>query len=334
MRKRADFIVGATVLVTLVTLVFSLLWVRQTDVSHRRRHVIARFKDVGNARVGNSTVIRGVRSGRVDRIELDDDGTVLVRMSLERDATLPRDPVVLLNESSLFGEWQATITERGAAPRDEAVQEQLEFVRSDGDVLPGATLPDIAKLTVVAGQIAGDVAAVAGRVEVAFDDAAAKELRQSIKDFAALSRTLAHTVNDHATDLDTLSTHLRDAVLTLNATARTTQTIANRVDSSMTQGELRQLLTDLGRAAADLRQTTGTLNAMATRLAGSQGRLDAFLVSGDSVLMKINRGQGTIGRLVNDSSLYVGSDSLVTSLRALVQDIRANPKRFFGFKLF
>ncbi|HEU4993628.1 MAG TPA: MlaD family protein [Gemmatimonadaceae bacterium] len=333
MRKRPDFIVGLTVLLTAVALVSALVWVRQTDVSNRRQRVVARFRDVGNARVGNAAMIRGVRSGRIDRIELADDGAVLVRLSLERGTTLPRDPVVLLNESSLFGEWQATITERAALPHDEAVQRQLDAVSGDG-MIPGATLPDIAKLTAVAGQIAGDVAAVAGRVGVAFDDAAAKELRASIQNFAVLSSTLARTVRDHENDLDTLSSKLQNAVRSLDRTAQTTLEIANRVDSSMTGGELQQLITDLGAAAADLRKTTSTLNGMANNLAATQARLDNFLANGDSVFKKINTGRGTIGMLVNDSSLYVGSDSLVTALRALVIDVRANPKKFFNLSVF
>ncbi len=334
MRRRPDFIVGMVVLATIVALFGSITWVRQTDVSRRRQHVTARFQDVGNARVGNAAVIRGVRSGRIDRIELDDDGSVMVRMSLEKGAVLPADPVVVLNESSLFGEWQATITERAALPRDEAVQEQIEIVDREDDLLPGATLPDIAKLTAVAGQIAGDVAAVAGRVDVAFDDAAAKELRASIQNFSALSATLAGTVRDHAGDLDTLSAGLRDAVRTLNRAARSTELIAGRVDSSIASGELRQIMKDLGDAAADLKRTTATISGMATRLSGSQGHLDRFLVSGDSVLTKINGGQGTLGRLVNDSSLYVGSDSLVTQLRSLIVEMRANPKKFLSIRLF
>jgi phospholipid/cholesterol/gamma-HCH transport system substrate-binding protein len=73
---------------------------------------------------------------------------------------------------------------------------------------------------------------------------------------------------------------------------------------------------------------------MSNRLAGTQTHLDNFLMNGDSVLMKINSGHGTIGRLVNDSSLYVSGDSLVTALRGLVADVRANPKRYFGLRIF
>jgi phospholipid/cholesterol/gamma-HCH transport system substrate-binding protein len=333
MRKRPDLIVGSTVLITLVALIASVLWMKQSDPTRRRQRLIAQFQDVGNARVGNAAVIRGVRAGRIQRMELDDEGAVLVHLSLERGAQLPQDPVVLLNESSLFGEWQATIMERGSLPRDESVQRQIASTVAPGHI-PGATLPDIAKLTAVAGQIAGDVADVASRVDVAFDASAATELRASIRNFAVLSTTLAKTVTEHAHDLDTLSTHLQGAVRSLNQTAQTTRAIANRVDSSMTGGELRKLIDDLGAAAAELRTTTTTLSGMSKQLAGTQDRLDSFLANGDSVLVKINAGQGTLGKLLNDSSLYVGSDSLVLALRVLVNEVRANPKKFFNLKVF
>jgi phospholipid/cholesterol/gamma-HCH transport system substrate-binding protein len=333
MKKRLDFLVGVTVLLTLIALVGSVLWVQQRDPGRRRQRVTARFHDVGNARVGNAAVIRGVRSGRIQSIELDDDGTVLVHLSLDRGTRLPQDPVVLLNESSLFGEWQATIMERASLPRDEAVVRQITAAPTDGTI-PGATLPDIAKLTAVAGQIAGDVAAVAGRVDVAFDASAAAELRSGIRNFSVLSQTLASTVRAHAGDLDTLSAGLREAVIALNRTARTTQAIATRVDSSMTSGELRRLIVDLGDAAVQLKATTSALAGMTQQLAGTQDRLDRFLVNGDSLLTRVNDGRGTLGKLVNDSSLYVSSDSLLRSLNGLVGEVRANPKKFFNLRLF
>ena len=119
-----------------------------------------------------------------------------------------------------------------------------------------------------------------------------------------------------------------------NRTARTTELIAGRVDSSIAAGEVRQIMSDLSLAAAELRRSTSTISAMATKLSASQGHLDRFLVSGDSVLTKINAGQGTLGLLVNDSSLYIGSDSLVAQLRQLVTDIKANPKRYLSVRLF
>ncbi|HZI41478.1 MAG TPA: MlaD family protein, partial [Gemmatimonadaceae bacterium] len=212
MRRSNDLLVGTIVLLVILTLTGATFWVKQTDIGERRSKVVARFRDVGNARVGNAVVIRGVRAGTIEAIELGRGGWVHVRMNLERSMQLPATPVVLLNESSLFGEWQATITTRSALPHDETVQAQVAESSGGGDVLPGATLPDIAKLTAVAGQIAGDVANVAERVEVAFDERAARELRSSIRNFEDLSTTLSHTVRSHAGDLDTLSRGLQSAV--------------------------------------------------------------------------------------------------------------------------
>jgi hypothetical protein len=160
-RRRNDFIVGAVIILATIAVVAGTLWVKQTDIAGRRSHVSARFRDVGGVQLGTAVVIRGVRAGRVDRMELKDDGWVHVRLVLDEKTKLPADPVVLLNESSLFGEWEVTIVERSGIPADREVRRQIAEAGRVDSVLPGATLPDIAKLAASAGRIAGDVARVA-----------------------------------------------------------------------------------------------------------------------------------------------------------------------------
>jgi len=334
MRRSNDLLVGTIVLLVILTLTGATFWVKQTDIGERRSKVVARFRDVGNARVGNAVVIRGVRAGTIEAIELGRGGWVHVRMNLDRSMQLPGTPVVLLNESSLFGEWQATITTRSALPHDETVQAQVAESSGGGDVLPGATLPDIAKLPAVAGQIAGDVANVAERVEVAFDERAARELRASIRNFEDLSTTLSHTVRSHAGDLDTLSRGLQSAVASLNRTATSAELMASRIDSSSASGQVKQIVDDMSRAAADLRRATAQVRTMSEQLNMTQRRLDSFLSNGDSVLVKLNTGQGSLGLLLNDPSLYRNSDSLLVQMRGLVTEVRTNPKKFVSVRIF
>lgn len=334
MKRRNDFIVGLSVIVISLSLLGATLWANQSDIGKKKERVFARFHDVGNARVGNAVVIRGVTSGRIDAIELADGGWVQVRMALDPTVRLPGDPIVLLNESSLFGEWQATITERSAMPNDDAVRKQILDAGVEPGMMPGATLPDIAKLTAVAGQIAGDVASVAGRVEVAFDDQAARELRASIRNFSLLSSQLATTVRTHAGDLDNLSSGLQSAVVSLNQTAATAQRMAERVDSSASSGEVRLIIGNVSKASSDLKETSAQIRALSGQLALTQNRLDSFLAGSDSVMMKINTGRGSLGLLVNDPSLYHNSDSLLVDLRALVGDLRANPKKYVNVRIF
>lgn len=334
MKRRTDVLVGLVVIGVLVALVAGIAWIKQADIGGRKRDLVAHFHDVGNARVGNAVVIRGVIGGRIQALELAPSGWVIARMKIDPSVRLPSDPVVLLNESSLFGEWQATIIERSALPHDDAVQREIALASQDRGVLPGTTLPGIGKLTAVAGQIAGDVATVAGRVEVAFDDQAARELRASIRNVSDLSTTLARQVRAHASDLDTLSTNVRALIASLNTTVGQVHLTAERLDSATTSPQVRHIVEDLGIAATELRRTATQVRDLSERFAKSQGRLDTLLAHGDSVFMKINRGQGSLGLFVNDPSMYRQTDSLVTQLRDLIGDIRTNPKKYLSIRLF
>ena len=335
MKRTNDFIVGLTVLLGATIIIAATLWVKQADLRNRKANASARFRDVGNVRVGATVVLRGVRAGRVERIELGKNGWVEVTMGLDPDVTLPRDPVVLLNESSLFGEWQATITEESAMPRDEVVARQIAESRLAGaDMLPGATLPDIAQLTAVAGRIAGDVASVAGRFEVEFDDQAARELRSSIKNFATLSAALQQTVRVQSQNLDALSGDLRLGMNKLVSSAETVQRVAQRVDSSTATGELRRIVDDVATAAQQLKEASNDIREMSKQLSRSQGKLDSVLSATDSVITKINTGQGTVGLLVNDPRMYRNTDSLLTELRSLVADFKAHPRKYVNLRVF
>ena len=335
MKKRTnDVIVGLTVLGVVAALIASIVWVQQADLGQRKAQTVARVRDVGNTRVGNAVVIRGVVAGRVQAIELAPDGWVHLRMKLDRDVQLPADPVVLLSEASLFGEWQAAIVERGALPHDESLRKEVDAASAGRGVMPGASLPGIGKLTAVAGQIAGDVASVAGRVQVAFDDQAARELRASIKSVAELSATLAGTVRAHATDLDTVSNQLRSAVTSLNRTASTVEGMAQRVSRSADSGDVKRIVENVAIASGELRRATTQVRDLSERFAKSQGRFDSFLANGDSILVKVNAGQGSLGLLVNDPSLYRRSDSMMVQLSALLADIKANPGRYVRIRIF
>lgn len=334
MRKRDDTIVGAVVLAVILATIGAVTWVKQVDVTAQQQDVVAIFRDVGNARVGNAVVIRGVVGGRIRAIELAPGGWVSVRMKLDPDVQLPSEPVVMLNESSLFGDWQATIVERSALPKNDALRREVAEASRARGMLPGVSQPGIGELTAVAGQIAGNVADVASRVQVAFDEEAARELRASIKNVADMSATVRGAVRDHAGDLDSLSTQLRAAVVTLNRTATNVEITAKRIDSAATSEQVRALVDNLTIASTELRNAALRVREMTTGMATTQQRADAFLARGDSVLGKMNRGEGSLGLMLNDSSLYRHTDSLILELRALAADLRANPKKYISLRIF
>lgn len=333
-KRVSDFVVGATVLVVTIVVVGTVLWLKQADLSSKARHLLVRTRDVGGVALGHPVVIRGVRSGRIESIALGERGWVVLKLGIDRGVSLPSDPVVLLAAASLFGEWQATITEATALPADRELRDAINESRTDGDTLAGAVLPDIAQLTTVAGRIAGDVAKVADRVQVAFDDQAARELRASIRNFSRLSEQLATTVQSQSKNLDRISSDVQRGLTSINAAAANLNAFSARVDSATSGRELQLLLANSQAAAKELLAATTHLREVAEKLDRTEGRLSSAVSRADSIFGKVNAGRGTLGMLVNDPTLFVQSDSLVRELRALVADVQRNPKRYINVRVF
>jgi phospholipid/cholesterol/gamma-HCH transport system substrate-binding protein len=333
-RRTSDFVVGLTVLVVTIVVIGTVLWLKQADLGGNTRHVIVRTRDVGGVALGNPVVIRGVRSGQIESIALGERGWVVLKLAIDPGVTLPSDPVVLMAASSLFGEWQATITDASGLPADRELREAIRESRTSGDTLAGAVLPDIAQLTTVAGRIAGDVAKVADRVQVAFDDKAARELRESIRNFSRLSSQLAMTVELQSKNLDRISGDVQLGLTRINAAAVDLNTFSSRVDSATSRGELQVIVANSQSAARELLAATTRLREVAEGLDRTEGRLASAVSKADSVFGKVNAGRGTLGLMVNDPALYQQSDSLVRELRALVADVKKNPKRYINVRVF
>jgi len=49
---------------------------------------------------------------------------------------------------------------------------------------------------------------------------------------------------------------------------------------------------------------------------------------------KINSGEGTIGKLINDKRMYVNLEAATKELEELLRDIKLNPKRYIHFSIF
>jgi phospholipid/cholesterol/gamma-HCH transport system substrate-binding protein len=114
--------------------------------------------------------------------------------------------------------------------------------------------------------------------------------------------------------------------------------------------EMRGAFIELHRAAASLRKSSqdfeqartgpalssalGQMEQSARALTGAANSMERSLNSMASVMGKIDSGRGTLGRLVNDSTLYRDMQDAMREMKALAVDIRTNPKRYVNVKVF
>lgn len=328
MKRRREFIVGVTVVAAVFAVAAGAIWLSQTSLSRDQIVQSARFREVGGLKPGAPVTLRGVKVGRVTAIRLAADEWVQVDMQFERTADLPPDPAVVAASSSLFGEWRANILGLAEQQDDPELSAALERARAPGgEAWPGATLPDIGELTQQASRIAGDVANVTKRLEGVLDSSAVKELKASIQDLSQISRRLAGFARSQTQRLDTVGENIS---VGSSAFVRT----VTRLDSATAGGIVPEVASNTRMALADLRKAAADLREVTEAAAQNKVSMVQALQSADSILRRIERGQGTLGMLASDTMLYREATLTFQEARALIADIRNNPKKYLKVSVF
>lgn len=100
-------------------------------------------------------------------------------------------------------------------------------------------------------------------------------------------------------------------VAELTRTMETLQQLSARIDTVFQGPELERSLSNLDSVSVKV-------GRLSDQFAGTSARLD-------SLLSRVNRGEGTLGRLATDTTMYAQLTSLSASLKAFVDDLRRNP---------
>ena len=335
MKRANETLVGIVVLGAAALLVAGSIWLSQLRVGGFDQLAEARFRTIGGIKGGSPVLLRGVRIGRVLSIALGDNNWVNVQLAIRADVRVPPRPAAISSSTTLFGDWAVDILGRENLPDDPEVRRQVdEAVAAGPERWPGATLPDIGELTSQAGRIAADIALIASRVEDAFDSTSAARLRGAFLDLSSLSRRMSQIATRQQEALIRIGDNLDTGTASLARTARSLERTVGRADSATNREQLTRILSHTDSVTADLRAVAANLRGLTGVAASQQDALARIVANTDSVMARIERGQGTIGRLASDSTLYTESVGAVRSLREMLQDMRQNPRRYFSFSVF
>ena len=334
--KRAnEFAVGLAVLAALGLVIGGALWLSETDVNQKKATYAARFRTVGGLGVGAPVTLRGVRVGRVEAIRLVENEWVETDFSIDRAVELPRKPAVISASASLFGEWSANIIPYEPLPTDPNLRDALiESDKAGGEAWPGATLPDIGQLTAQASRIAGDVGDITQRIGQAFDSTALKNMQQSVKDLAAISQRLVRFANAQTGRIDSISQNVASTSSSFAGMAHTFDIAASRLDTATADNRLKDILENSRMSSTDVRQAAADLRAVMAAARENQVSLIRVIQQADSLMTKIQQGNGTLGMLATDSTLYRETTKTVIQFRELLNDIQAHPKKYLKISVF
>jgi len=296
-RRRQEIQVGITVLVAAAVLLWGVTWLKEFSLASKHRVWRVGFEQTGGLGVSDEVQVNGIRKGAVDRMMLAGDH-VLVYLAIGSDVTLTRDSRVAIRNVGLMGEKVIAVDLKSTGG-----------AYSEADTIPGIYEKGVPEVMAAMGDAVGTVQQLTHQLQ-AVADAMNKngDFSGAMRNIRTVSEDLKSAVQQNRRALDLTVENFASASKT--AKALTTDR----------EAQLKAALDDFASAA-------DKLDKLATRL-------DSLRASVQSVTGKIDRGEGSLGKLVNDDKLYVEAKASIQSLKALIEDVKANPRKYIKLEVF
>ena len=180
--------------------------------------------------------------------------------------------------------------------RGERVVEPME-------VIPGETFPGMLES---AGGLAGEAEKVFERIRAVLADSSVAAASEAVAYLRDVLSDLSQLTEGQAAELRTLTGSLQRS-------AENIEGITGAEEWKRTLASAEATLTVLDRTSAEIAKSIASLN---------------------TILGRVERGEGTLGRLSTDDSLYETVNAAAETLRELLADVKANPGRYFKIEIF
>ncbi|HEX8244515.1 MAG TPA: MlaD family protein, partial [Longimicrobium sp.] len=235
MKLKNEALVGMVVLAGILVALVGSIWLSGATFGSPHRELKAVFSEVGVLAEGSPVKYRGVKVGKVTKIDLAPRGDgVLVTLNVDENVVLPRDPGVVVMPESFFGDWQAAIVSR-------ASWKTLDFVQMPGqNTLPGATMPDITQLTAVAAEIAGNLQILSDRIGLAFTEQTALDIRRTVGNVEDISGQLKGFIDQQTRLYGQVGTNVLQATGNIRAATNEATLAARDVRRNFNSGDVQQ----------------------------------------------------------------------------------------------
>ena len=315
MKRYKPVFIGITFILAIFLFVWGYNFLKGKNIFKEQVKYYAIYGDVSGLTVANAVMINGLRIGQVSSITFDPDmsGKIVVELVLHKDFPIPGNTIARIFSADLMGSKMI----------DLKLGDAIDLAKSD-DTLASSTeasLKDevnaqVQPIKVKAENLLSSIDSLVVAIQTVFNESARESLKRS---FDNISQTFSN-LESTTSNIDTL----------VESEASRIASILQNVDSlAYTLNQNREGISNI---IANLETFSDTLTK--TDIAGTFERANSSLVQLESILTQINEGQGTLGMLMYNDTLYIEIERSAEELKKLLRDIRENPKRYVKFSLF
>jgi len=290
--------IGLFVLMGLAASVYLLYLLTDPATFRGRYKITTTVENVMGLRKGDPVQMRGVNVGRVHDFELE-RGTdrVVIVLEVEGQWRIPEGSRTQLVTPGLMAPRTVEILP-GPGPGEIPA----------GGSLPGSVVKGLLDDTESLGEKGQDVL---NRVAALLSDETVGALGSSALELRGLLTDLADVMGSESANLKSLIGSLNEAA----------DGLAHVAEAGP---ELRE----------DITRTVARADSLMARLNVTTERFDRAATSLVTILARMERGEGTLGQLSVNDTLFVSLTAAIASARLLMDDLRANPGRYINLSIF
>jgi phospholipid/cholesterol/gamma-HCH transport system substrate-binding protein len=299
-----EFKVGILAIVSIVILYLGFNFLKGIDFFSSTNTYYAFYKDIDGLTVSNPVIINGLTVGRIDDISIRQDlgNKVLVELSVDSDIMINRGSEARLVNLDFMGSKAIEVI---------LLSSGTSYYEPE-DTLASTVKRGISEL-------------LSQNAEPMTDELSQtiSTLNEILLNFKGNSLVINATLENILKITEELSNDLPE--MGDKATILMDNLNKNSEELSEAMGELKPILQKAG-------QFTDSLSTVEINTAFKT--LQSNLTNLNTSLERLNRGEGTMGKMMNDDSLYIYLSHTARDLDRLLVDLQANPQRYVQVSVF
>tara|TARA_B110000003_G_scaffold25735_1_gene24449 strand:- start:16771 stop:17763 length:993 start_codon:yes stop_codon:yes gene_type:complete len=313
-KLNAEFKIGITVLISVVLLIWGVNFLRGNNLFSNADHYVSVYNNIDGMEISSPVRLNGLSVGTVTDIYFhpNDMSKIIVKFTINDGLRIPNNTIARIYNADIMG------------------TKALQLVLGDNGIfcLPGDTL--------------------SSEIENGLKDEVNKQvlpLKNKAEDLIS-SIDSVMTVITTVLDKDARNS-LTNSLMSLNRTFNTMELAMVRLDSMIYKNDTRvsnillnveSITTNLHNNNALISNVLVNLESITDSLAKSQikstiSNVDSSLYVFNKILKKIDKGEGSMGMLLNDKKLYENLENSSKQLEFLIADMKSRPKRYLSFSL-
>jgi len=315
-RISQEFKIGTLMILGVALLFIGVNYLKGFNPFTKQVHLYAVYNKIEGLSVSNPVLVNGFKVGQVSNVTFspEGDGSLLVEFTIEESKLrVPIDSEAKIYSSDLFGtkaiKIEPGVTRTYAQPGDTL----LSSVEMD---IQTAVRKELEPLRRKTEDLIKGVDEILINMKAVFEDDATQGLPSAFESLHRTIRTLENTVDN----LDGLVVENR--VLFKNVMSNIDALAQNLNDNNK---KITNIITNF----SDLSDSLVTVD-----IARTLSKADKAMDEIANVTNRINKGEGTIGKLLVNDSLYNGLVDSNIEIQELLDDLQLNPWKYVRISLF